>query len=764
MMELISVLRDPARKRFTNRSEYYQYGPAQAREERICRLVEQVLSPVDLNAARASGLKWRDLPWLTLVLGSGCVEMTDQAKGKLAQLGAAVARAVTDLLDDEKRDYADEMGHDAPTFWPLVARSFTESLILDRMQTERPLPDGAEAAPGQVTLTPLTARMLLLSGMLTNFFFDAKAISNKPLTRLRSDIDETDEAVLPTRAELSAAIGGIGVNSDAVEQLGKDCQWHCTRAVEQLQPDNLLGDLCGAVRNLIEEIESGLGGGGRLRAGRSIRRNNLRLLTEVAWYLATNELGDYYSGWSEILFGLLLSSKPPLPTINSARPHFDRLRGHASDLNQLMEKPTVRSWEQPRTDMTRTDLFASAARLLWAQSGVVTDVLTDVLTDVGNGQGPAAEVPPPPAAAFVTSFDIELDMAVWRAAPDGASYFVVIPAHLFRGNGNFAQPCWIRGEVRKSNTQSGLETLRRPVGWELLSAQTKPDELRRGPHIIHLNGAPLISLDALGAPEIRQLVEDLQTKELSKERIETIAAQASVEHAIFSDEYLALRHAEVDLLFQFGVEKDAGNRTDRSLPRLLTGSSMDRNDGSGVNPRFWLMMGVALADPSVRYRLISQLSLARSAFRSPSRAALPGPSARDAPGQEAPATLGNGGNGGGATHDPSDLFGLQSTPQQADAGVGAAGADERGADGLADEEDDELNQTREGRYTGIVVNWRIADDEASTLYWLGFDVVKDTAVSFAPDIAHYTDHLASGGWQQWPGYACEIGHDGNGNR
>ncbi len=49
-----------------------------------------------------------------------------------------------------------------------------------------------------------------------------------------------------------------------------------------------------------------------------------------------------------------------------------------------------------------------------------------------------------------------------------------------------------------------------------------------------------------------------------------------------------------------------------------------------------------------------------------------------------------------------------------------------------------------------MINSRISDDEAATLYWLGFDVIKERVEKFVPDIVHYTDHLKQNGWERWP--------------
>jgi hypothetical protein len=241
----------------------------------------------------------------------------------------------------------------------------------------------------------------------------------------------------------------------------------------------------------------------------------------------------------------------------------------------------------------------------------------------------------------------------------------------------------------------------------------------------------------------------LKTKELAREKLELIADRSRIEHAIFADEYLSFRHAEIELFYQNYSEKDSANRFDRSLPRLLTSSSSDRNDSDGRNPRFWMVMGVALGDPGIRYRLISQLSFGHSVTRATGPATGTSASTSDQRAMPTQSDL-------PSEINPDDVFGIQRlegmVPETA-----RIRESNNGKPAEEEEEEEFEGPSAYGQYSGIIVNWRITEDEASTLYWLGFDVIKDRVGSFDDDLIHYTNHLKEDGWLGWPSiYDCEV--------
>ena len=90
-----------------------------------------------------------------------------------------------------------------------------------------------------------------------------------------------------------------------------------------------------------------------------------------------------------------------------------------------MSTATEQSWAQRRDSEPSSTIFDAAAKMLWSQQEVISEVVKQ------RQSAGSREALLPPASAFVTSFDIELEMAMWRMGPKKASYFVVVPIHHF---------------------------------------------------------------------------------------------------------------------------------------------------------------------------------------------------------------------------------------------------------------------------------------------------------------------------------------------
>ena len=559
-------------------------------------------------------------------------------------------------------------------------------------------------------VSPRAARLILLAALLTNFYFNAKAAANRPLGRPTTDLDDLDEAVLET--------DGPGVDALLARELASQCAWHCERSASELSdlpPDLIPEGLSAALVALLEDVQKSLEGRSPEDNRRQpvLKRMNLRLVTEVSWYFVMSEIGDY-SGWSEILFGIMLRGVSG--TVSTTRPHFVLLRGLASLVESMLLRSSSHSWEVERGSQLDDDFFGATAEVLWAESEVI-ELVSKVNATLPLGA--KTDLTPPPAVAFVTGFDLELEMAMWRSAPLGSSFFVVVPVHVFMSpEDRMAQPCWIRGEVVKRSNQVTFDEFRTPEDWVLLTAKTDGTELCRGPHIVHLNGAPLIIL-----PSEQRNIEGVIRAVVSGQDYDIQIEDVTVEHAVITDEYLAVRHAEVDLSFQLYNEKDAANRSDRSLPRLLMSSSRPKNSSKAYNPRFWVIAGVALGDPAVRYRLVSQLGFGRRSSAN-------------------------------SMEKSDDVFKFNDPSADTAEGLSVRREDE------VDVEGDEQSSIG---FSGIVINRRITVDEASLLYWMGFDVIRDRAASFARDLRHYAAHLLAGGRKAWPpkDQACTI-RDGGG--
>jgi hypothetical protein len=282
------------------------------------------------------------------------------------------------------------------------------------------------------------------------------------------------------------------------------------------------------------------------------------------------------------------------------------------------------------------------------------------------------------------------------------------------------------------------------VEWEVLSDDTGDGRpLHDGPHVVHLSGAPLLTLpgtrsvpgtrwdDPRSAEELKPVLKGIWAGlqhvgvlrfDLDGARHADSVRHIVIEHAVTTDEYLAVRQAEAELLLTSTREKDRSNRRSRALPPFLTSSNVHGDYGKGQNPRFWMLVGVPMGDPAIRHRVISQLSPRR-----------PDPD---------PIRL--------RPEDDGDLV---------DVGVLTTSAvveldeddDLDALLGLGGDEDEMPVFEHDGRApTGIVVNRRITDDQSHLLYWMGFDIVRDSAASFSADLRHYRSHLRGSGWHSWP--------------
>ena len=389
-MVTIALLRGLDRKRFDGRHDYYAHGPAasfaNSAGELVCGVLQKSVEPSELVLALAGTSRWKHFPWLTPVLGSGCVQMTERSRAKLLVLAYQLEYQVHDIIKSDKTAGEGRVEVDGvePRQLARMAKRFTDALIRDRLQHNRSSSAGSamesKADEGATTgdekkegsapdppVSELSARLLLLGSLLTNFYFGAKALSSRPLDRLSDDLDENDEATLSVS---EAGSHSFGVSAQDIDLLAQRCIWQCSRALSTLAQDanfpkeltasdqTTKDNIRNAVASLLREIARGLNATDEesLQLNRRLGRLNLRILTEVSWYLITNEIGDYYSGWSDILFGLLLS-RPVVTPVRSTRPHFPRLKGHQEALSSLMSTATEQSWAQRRDSEPTSTIF-----------------------------------------------------------------------------------------------------------------------------------------------------------------------------------------------------------------------------------------------------------------------------------------------------------------------------------------------------------------------------------------------------------------------
>ncbi|TFV88051.1 hypothetical protein E4P40_10500, partial [Blastococcus sp. CT_GayMR20] len=523
------VFRDP-HQRFRDRNEYFNKDRA-TNVPRFCHVMQRSADALRLlNGRRRTpgGAEWDGFPWLTMIFGSGALRLPDESGVTAEALASAVEGALAKSPVWRVPTYSEQ------------AQRFTKALVYARTG-EKPGP--GTSATDELSVEPRAAELVCIAAMLTRLFHLVQANGDAPVGRW------DDEEASFGNADVQRWEKARQVE---VDELVEDAQTLLEHLIGELSPDpdGQDGAIASAVHSLVVAVADGLNPRGRA-ALRSLRLDRVRLLTEVAWFHLSRHT-PIYPGWTDLLLTLSLQGNTGPEGIRRPRPSFPNLRQLPKSVEEIYLPPTERSWQvsaqgessaqERSTGVTaevvrRDDLYESAAEVLWAQAAAnagrrVTDQL-------------------PPAAAFVTSFDAELDMALWVTGKD-RFFRVVVPVHLVQPHeSKEAELCWLMGEVHPDHDASSheqLAQLRRPINWQLLTPQFDATELRRVPIVIHLSGCPLFRLPDPDRPADRADISGLIAA-LKDVGVTVLPGQAKFEHAVTVDEYLALRQSEAELLW-----------------------------------------------------------------------------------------------------------------------------------------------------------------------------------------------------------------------
>lgn len=664
------------------------------RKGQLCQVMAAVVEGAGLVGSSNTTQPWHGFPWLTPVLGSGCLEIGSNQEVSPSAIHADVASAVKELLGSLVGSNGVSADHELPD----LAGAFAEALVRDRISSDEnqqaghpPLDHDRE--PMDVS----RARVVLVAALLNRLYFLAKSVSDSPITRWNSDAVSLD---LEPGEDEKVADELMTIKRLCVHHL-KDVTRNSKHLLDSLEDDvdqEVAESILGLVRAVRDEILT----------NDQVLFAHLKLVTEVTWYLIS--LGtSLYPGWTDLLFKLMLGDEYET-TASTTRPAFSTLTGVGDKVADFFHRPTTQSWEdwvaasRRRGDdvglrasdsgafSDRQRFYLSIAELLWAESRARTDARPAKL---------------PVASGFAASFDLELEMALLATAPAGASIYVVVPVQVLpERESNHAKLCWLRAEIRRSkgSLEPDLQSLLEPERWDLVHPNLE-DGLEQ-PHVVHLSGCPLLPLPVHGS-EHHQVLEQLNAS--MQDALFPFAPEHLVlEHAVTIDEYLALQQSEAELLWSVGQRTGGGTNREASgmslaLPPLILSSSTEKGSDGG-SPRFWMTLGVPVSDPAIRSRIVTQLTLKTLLEKTQQ-------------GSAAHSTAGVG----SALHDDDE------DEEEENLGVVVARPKEA-VRGLA----------------GVVVNRRITQEEGGILYWLGLDVVHAIAENFMDDVRHYTLHLAPG--------------------
>jgi hypothetical protein len=670
-------------------------------EGKLCQVLQRYADKVAPGQSSTDDI-WSGFPWLTIVLGTGALELPD-------------ADAIADLLAAEVKDQVENFAKGADYLnWQepdnggasetaqTLAQEFTQQLAVGRLgsapgprnrsaKAPRTLPDneirGAAAHDDIRPVDEFSAKLVLLTAVLTRFYYTVQVSLVPPIARWDSDVAALSHKSQPLFRQ--DARERANEAEQLIESLRNDIRDKTSTPVDS--------SVTHAVDELLEDMHSDL------RRGPTLALRRLRFLTEVAWYFVSHGR-PIYAGWTDLLLFLTLQQGPRASSNRGPAPRFPNLTVLPDMVERLHEAPTKASkgLDGARLNKLEYDsakkryrLYEAAANVLWAQAEATRTERDDLRKE---GKRPPLNFALPPAAGFVSSFDIELDMAMWSTA-DGRPFRVILPVHLVqRSNSSYAELCWLMGELHPrtdhSDDEAGLENLRSPTNWRLVTNLTDESELRETPIIVHLNGSPLYRIPKLNSPEAALLVE-----ELAAVGLDVVLGSDRLEHAVTIDEYLALRQSETELIWHGFEESETRKHLNRNLPKQLMTSTRR-------NPRYWLSLGVPVSDAGVRHRLVSQLTRERLSIASES---LRPDDAGLVTGQGGAVDSGSGFDIGSRSSVSTDDSSGADTPKMG----------------------------------GAAINLRTGDDAASLLYWAGLDLVSGDCNDLVGELHHYAAHVGA---------------------
>lgn len=533
-------------------SEYLRFVGRQEKTQSLHDVLEynnrlQTSPPIlnqSLEALREQIESARGLPWVTPVLGSGCLNSHEPGESESASRIAAIEGALLDL----------EQRHPGVTAKAIA--------FIARLAEQRSGDEGADAPLGllseeEVLTSQAAARVGLAAALATSFYTTALNASVHVLERGDQEVVDVD---LRGSLDYSETLDPDDFREDILSPLVA-----VLATFEEPGDDNAMKSL----NELTVAMTIDLRDPDRPR----IRRSHVELLTAFAWYFLTAGTTTY-PGWSELLlfqaFEQPLSQSPEELDVRPSKSHVHDQAEKDWIENRFMAV-TSRSWasrQSSATTATRRELFYDTIAGVIRQQEEIRRAYPD---------SPRFRLPL--ATAFVTSFDLELEMALWASSE--RPFAVIIPVYTIATNrgGRDASLHWIWTTITPdhsiSSPEDALSIITNEAGskeaapqrWNRLTDQgftSMPVGLTSLPIVVRLAGSPLM-----------RVPEELD-----------FAPGAVVHHALLLDEYSSLNQAALDTLSM-------------GLPFSLTWAQKN------FVPRFWMFFGTQLADSAIRSRLLA---------------------------------------------------------------------------------------------------------------------------------------------------------------
>lgn len=591
------------------------------------------VAPAHVRRARSR----LDIPWVTLVLGSECLEIQPRA----FDADALLAAVLRDLMAQGDARSAH------------LVHAFVKALIAERLgdlvatasgrRAEESAAETLGSAPEAPSLSPWTLRLVEATAVLNSLYFQAKTVQSRAVSRWNAGVipllgapghfrDERHSAEVPDR--LAADVRRLG---SLLYKLGEE--------LKQVKADAVPIDV-GHLRELVERLRASVT---NADLGAPVNVADVQAMTEITWATLVLDT-EVYPTWPELLVDLCLQQGSRGIRSGTPRPSFRHVSSAEGHLRKLLMPASVaseRAYVNGHNDNPRDEAYRQYARLLVAQSSWLRqaadyDVAVAAAAQYPEPDGRAdgiddgrPEFTPLLSTAFVTTFDVELEMALRSRYPD-QPFVVAVPVHFVHEKDvradrrERATSLWL-GYVVSPSERGLLEAVTRPQDedWFVLSSANLKEAKSEdsGPHlraleeghslselpfVIRLSGSPLVQLpdleDSRGG--WKASTDHLRRRALALARSQgelraggrrptaarmgdpTDEGTARFAHAPLLEEHHSLRLS----LPEIEVSGNSARGLPRDLTRLAHGSVR----------RYWLLLGVQLSDSVVRLRLMAQ--------------------------------------------------------------------------------------------------------------------------------------------------------------
>lgn len=485
---------------------------AELARERVVQMSERRDDPVAASRARAMG----GMPWLTLVVGTGCLNDPVPIATVQDPLPANLGRVVADL---EVSTLSDNRPVET-----LVTR-FARSLLDARRATST----NASSPPATDAEQQIAARVLLCAALSSEVHRLSLAQKVGPRPR------DTELVSVPSGAALSDPERRAVLLADdlrtaliALQGVAPADKQFVTKLAQRVH-----GDLSGSP-------EAGL------------RAKDVDAFAELAWHLMMAGTG-HYLGWGELFTLLSVSTAELVSGMRS--PFLSDLTQVRDFLTEGLRRATDASWEDRKVGRVgeRSEFYDQVAATVARQAVIHAGAV--------NGTEPF-----PLGAVFVTGFDLEVELALLNQEK---SFIVVAPflVHAQVGTRTEVEFTWLMKFIDgDSGPNSAVTDLTSSADWQRVPPNGFADVATGYPVVVRLTGSPLMD-----PPNDPVLVKDIVERVIPRTGRST---ERRVTHALLIDEHAGLHQwlPEMDPKRENAIPEDTFRNT-QWFPRfwLLVG-------------------------------------------------------------------------------------------------------------------------------------------------------------------------------------------------